>query len=60
MSQINKAMFHNINLDISENKTWYSEWLKVFPRAMFPYSNLDLASCEGKLCNLLVLQLALF
>lgn len=60
MSQINKAMFLNINLDISENKTQYTEWLKVFPRAMLPDSNLDLASCEKKLFNLLVLQLALF
>lgn len=60
MSQINTVMFHNINLDISGNKIRYSERLKVFPRAMLPDSNPDLASCKEKLFNFLVLHLALF
>lgn len=55
MLQINKAMFHNINLDISGNRKWYSEWLEVFPRAMLLDLNPDLASWKEMLFNFLVL-----
>lgn len=53
MSQINEVMFHNINLDISENKTRSSEWLQVFPRALLLDLNSDLAPLQRKVIQFL-------